>query len=74
MLLVVLSCCVVGVCEVVIFCLICDKCRLMCSFWGSMCGSSCKRLLLVSVLRPVEILGAVFCVMFNCVLMCVVDA
>ena len=45
----------------------------MCSFMGSVCVSSCSCCVFVSVVHPVAILSAVFCVI--CIyLMCVSDA
>ena len=51
-----------GVWGVVIFCLICDACSWRCSSMGSMCVSSCRCCVFVSVVHPVAILSAVFCV------------
>ena len=48
----------VGCCD---FCLICDACSWRCSLMGRVCVSSC-RCVFVSVVHPVSILSAVFCV------------
>ena len=67
-----LLCCsgCVGCCD---FCLICDACSWRCSFMGSMCVSSCRWCAIVSVVLPVAILSAVFCVISS-LLMFVSDA
>ena len=44
------------------FCRICDVCSWRRSFMGSMCVLSCRCCVLVSVMHPVAILSAVFCV------------
>ena len=44
------------------FLLICDVCSWRCSFMGNLCVSSCRCFVLVSVVHPVAILSAVFCV------------
>ena len=51
-----------GVLGVVIFCLICDACNWRCSLMCSVCVSSCRCCVFVSVVHPVTILSAVFCV------------
>ena len=60
----------VGCCDI---CLICDASSWRCSFMGSLCVSSCRWCELVSVLHPVSILCAVFCVTCS-LLMFVFDA
>ena len=55
------------------FCLIRDACSWMCSFMGSTCVSSCRCCVFVSVVHPVAILSAVFCVICS-LLMFVSDA
>ena len=59
-----------GCCD---FCLIRDACSWMCSIMGSMCVSSCRCCVFVSVVHPVAILSAVFCVICS-LLMFVSDA
>ena len=67
-----LCCDVVGVWGVVI-CVICDACSWRCSFMGRGCVSSCICCVFVSVVHPVAILSAVFCVICS-LLMFVSDA
>ena len=55
------------------FYLICDACSCGCSFMGSMRVSSCRCCVFVSVVHPVAILSAVFCVICS-LLMFVSDA
>ena len=50
------------------FCLICDACSWRCSFMGSMFVSSCICCVFVSVVHPVAILSAVFCVICSLVM------
>ena len=59
-----------GHCDV--FFLISDSCSCMCSFMVNMCVSSCRWCVLVSVVRPVAIISAVFCVICSLFLMLVV--
>ena len=54
-------------------CLICDASSWRCSFLGRVCVSSCRCCMFVSVVHPVAILSAVFCVIF-CLLKLVSDA
>ena len=54
-------------------CLICNACSWRCSFIGSTCVSSCRFCVFVSVVHPVAILSAVFCVICS-LLMFVSDA
>ena len=42
-------------------CLICDVCSWRCSFMGSMCVSSCRCCVFVSVVHAVAILSVVVC-------------
>ena len=58
-LFVVLWCSLVGVRVVLI---ICDACSCRCSFIGRVCVSSCRCCVFVSVVHPVTILNAVYCV------------
>ena len=53
------------------FRLICDACSWKCSFMGSVCVSSCRCCVLVSVVHPVAILSAVFCVICSLLIFCV---
>ena len=46
---------------VVIFCLICDACIYKCSVSGSVCVSSCRFCMLASLVNPVVVLNAEFC-------------
>ena len=46
----------------------------MCSFMGSVCVSSCICCVLVSVVHPVAILSAVFCVICVCLCLCLMLA
>ena len=55
------------------FCLICDTCSWKCSLMGSVCVSSCRSCVFVSVVHQVAILSAVFCVICS-LLMFVSDA
>ena len=55
------------------FCYICDACSLRCSFMGRLCVSSCRCCVFVSVVHPVAILSAGFCVICS-LLMFVSDA
>ena len=70
-------CCVVRQCSGCVgccdFCLMCDACSWRCSFMGSVCVSSCRCCVFVSVVHPVAILNAVFCVICS-LLMFVSDA
>ena len=54
------------------FCLICDGCSWRCSFIGRVCVSSCRWCVFVSVMHPITILSAVFCVIYSLCLMLVV--
>ena len=51
------GCGCVGFCD---FCLICDACGWRCSFMGSICVSSCRCCVFVSVVHPTAILSAFF--------------
>ena len=55
------------------FCVICDACNWMCSLMGIVCASSCRWCVFGSVVHPVAILSAVFCVICS-LLMFVSDA
>ena len=59
-----------GCCD---FCLICDPCSWMCSFMGCGSVSSCICCVFASVVHPVAILSAIFCVICS-LLMFVSDA
>ena len=68
-----LCCDVVGVWDVVIFfCLICDACSCRCSFMGRVCVSSCRCCVFVSVILPVAILSAVFCIICSLFRLCMI--
>ena len=58
----------VGCCD---FCLICDACSWRCSFMGSVCVSSCRCCVFVSVVHPVSILSVVFCVICSLLMLVV---
>ena len=60
----------VGCCD---FCLICDACSWTCSLMGKVFVSSCRCGVFVSVVHPVAILSALFCVICS-LLMFVSDA
>ena len=67
-----LCCYVFGLCGVGIFA-VSVMCTCKCYFMGNMCVSSCRCCVLVSVVHPVAILSAVFCVICS-LLMFVSDA